>query len=28
MQYMKVNQAVSPRPIFSFKASISRWTQQ
>jgi len=28
MQYMKVNQVVSQRPIFSFKASISRWTQQ
>jgi len=25
---MKVNQVVFQRPIFSFKASISRWTQQ
>jgi len=25
---MKVNQVVSQQPIFSFKASISRWTQQ
>jgi len=28
MQYMKVNQVVSQRPIFSFKTSISGWTQQ
>jgi len=28
MQYLKVNQVVSQRPIFSFKASISRRTQQ
>ena len=28
MQYMKVNQVISQQPIFSSKASISRWTQQ